>query len=350
MGYNVACFNQLSQDYLVDIIVIQLDHAKLTPYNADSGLLNGKIINKSTFENKSKFIDFCIDFDPNLILISGWMDEDYLKICRYFIQRSVEVVSFLDNQWQNTYRQRLSTLFPKYFFKRNFTKIWGAGRRQFEFAKKIGYTNSNILSGCFSADSEIFNKIYEERNKYISTNGFNRTITFLGRLNEIKGLRTLTNVFLNHYHLWPGWKLVLIGNGPMKDELIATSIKYPDIMEVKDFVTPDKLILELRKTGIFCLPSIYEPWGVVIHEMAAAGIPMICSDICGAADEFVKENFNGFLFRNKDNSSLLNQLNIFLNMSEQKLIEMGHNSHVLSVHVSPKIWASTAYSLLLKSK
>ena len=66
-----------------------------------------------------------------------------------------------------------------------------------------------------------------------------------------------------------GWELHFIGNGSLKSKLTQE-----DGIIVSDFMQPNELVKEIPKTGCFILPSRHEPWGVVIHEFASAGIPL----------------------------------------------------------------------------
>lgn len=85
---------------------------------------------------------------------------------------------------------------------------------------------------------------------------------------------------------------MLIGNGPDYAKLKG----YPDV-EIKDFMPQEELAEELEKAGAFILPSVTEPWALVIHEAACAGLPILASDCCGAVSCFVKDGENGFLFK-----------------------------------------------------
>jgi glycosyltransferase involved in cell wall biosynthesis len=46
---------------------------------------------------------------------------------------------------------------------------------------------------------------------------------------------------------------------------------------------------------IFALLSRHEPWGVVVNEAAASGLPLVLSDRVGAASDLLSEGDNGFL-------------------------------------------------------
>jgi glycosyltransferase involved in cell wall biosynthesis len=52
---------------------------------------------------------------------------------------------------------------------------------------------------------------------------------------------------------------------------------------------------ELSQADILILPSHWDGWGAVVNEALMAGVPVICSDFCGAAD-LIKPGFNGDIF------------------------------------------------------
>ena len=54
-----------------------------------------------------------------------------------------------------------------------------------------------------------------------------------------------------------------------------------------------EIIRYLRKSCGFILPSKYEPWGVVVHEAACSGLPLILSDSVGSRNELLINNHNG---------------------------------------------------------
>ena len=100
-----------------------------------------------------------------------------------------------------------------------------------------------------------------------------------------------------------GWKIVLAGNGPLKDRLL----NLPNV-DVLDFQPQERLVELAQNSGVFVLPSVYEPWALVLQEFAAAGLPIICSDACGAASHMVINGFNGYTFKSKDVQDLKRRL------------------------------------------
>ena len=69
------------------------------------------------------------------------------------------------------------------------------------------------------------------------------------------------------------------------------------------------------------LPSVFEPWGVVLQEAVACGLPVIASDKVGSSNRFLIHNFNGYKFSISKNSSnnLVSVLLKLINLSEKNL-------------------------------
>ncbi len=57
----------------------------------------------------------------------------------------------------------------------------------------------------------------------------------------------------------------------------------------------DRVIEAYAAADVFALLSRHEPWGVVVSEAAACGLPLVLSDRVGAAPDLLREGENGFL-------------------------------------------------------
>jgi glycosyltransferase involved in cell wall biosynthesis len=138
----------------------------------------------------------------------------------------------------------------------------------------------------------------------------NSYFLFVGRLSEEKGIRVLLEAFENC-----GNELVIAGSGPLRDKVLETCSKHPNI----------KFAGSLDKAGVkeamsSCTALIfssiwYEPFGLVITEALSNGCPLIASDI-GSPVELVVEGITGIHFATGDRESLINKLDYWQGLEE----------------------------------
>jgi glycosyltransferase involved in cell wall biosynthesis len=62
----------------------------------------------------------------------------------------------------------------------------------------------------------------------------------------------------------------------------------------------DELARRYVEADVFALLSRHEPWGVVVNEAAASGLPLVLSDRVGAAADLLRDGENGFLVPAED--------------------------------------------------
>jgi glycosyltransferase involved in cell wall biosynthesis len=97
------------------------------------------------------------------------------------------------------------------------------------------------------------------------------------------------------------------------------------------------------------MPSEKEPWGVVMHEMAAAGLPLIATSEVGAASAFLEDGKNGFLIPPANEEVLIHALKRAMSLSSADYALMREHSHKLASAISPAIWSSTLLKLVEES-
>jgi glycosyltransferase involved in cell wall biosynthesis len=83
-----------------------------------------------------------------------------------------------------------------------------------------------------------------------------------------------------------------------------------------------------------------------VHEFAAAGFPLICSDKVGAASAFLEDSTNGFSFESGNSNALKNAMHNIADLSESQLQTMGEISVRKSKKITPAAWSKTFMSVL----
>ena len=76
---------------------------------------------------------------------------------------------------------------------------------------------------------------------------------------------------------------------------------------VEDFVQPEQLVERFRQARFLVLPSLFEAWGLVVHEAALCGCGLVLSDRVGSADDLATP-INGVVFKAGDGDDLLRAL------------------------------------------
>ena len=86
------------------------------------------------------------------------------------------------------------------------------------------------------------------------------------------------------------------------------------------------------------LPSLAEPWGLVINEAMACGRAVVASSACGSAADLVREGVNGYVFPAGDVRALAEILR-HLRTNPKKLQAMGRASEAIIADWSPEVCA-----------
>jgi len=116
-------------------------------------------------------------------------------------------------------------------------------------------------------------------------------LLFVGRLVREKGVQTLIEALPAIVEQCPEARAVIIGKGPMRDDLEATAARLgvKERVSFAGFVTDAERNDWLQRAGVAVFPSLYEPFGIVALEAMAAGIPVIVSNAGGLADVVIHE-------------------------------------------------------------
>lgn len=337
MGYNVAVFREYVRNYDAEVHVVHWDTQKHTPFMPAS--IEGVFYyGKSQFDVNTLY-NFALDLQPSILFTSGWMDKDYLKVCVQLRHKQFPIVAISDTPYYATLRQKLGTVYFKCFYRKVFDYLWVSGAYQYEYGKRLGFKNSEIIFNALSADLSIFNPIYS-RIRTDKRVHYPHQFLFVGRFASEKGLVLLIKA-------WNGivdkkdWTLRLVGNGPLKEYLTLH-----DSIQITDFVPPEQFDSLVAQSGCLILPSSKEPWALVLHEFAAAGLPIICSDACGAAPVFVISDYNGYTFPSTQVNALQAVMQKIINMSDMELIRFSQRSHQLGQRINPEMAAANSLTVL----
>lgn len=124
---------------------------------------------------------------------------------------------------------------------------------------------------------------------------------YAGRLVEVKGIRDFLRARALLGDAAP--PAVVAGEGPLAPEVAEAK----GVLHV-GFQQPEELIELFALAEATVVPSLSEPWGVVVNESLACGTPVIASEAVGAAEDLIRDGIDGRVYPAGDVRALADTL------------------------------------------
>jgi glycogen synthase len=137
-------------------------------------------------------------------------------------------------------------------------------------------------------------------------------VGFAGRLVHEKGVQHLLHALPELRRAHPGLRAVICGDGPNRGELedLTHRLGLEHTVSFGGFVG-SSLSATMAATDAMVVPSLYEPFGMVALEAAAAGAPLAVSATGGLA-EIVEPGVTGVTFPVRDEDALARSVSTLL--------------------------------------
>ena len=88
--------------------------------------------------------------------------------------------------------------------------------------------------------------------------------------------------------------LVLVGDGKARAELQRrAAVIKPGSIHFPGFVQREHLSSYYGLAETFVFPTHTDPWGLVVNEALACGLPVICTSVAGCSADLVQDGWNG---------------------------------------------------------
>ena len=261
-------------------------------------------------------------FRPNVITLTGYYDPAQIlllvwaktKGIRVVMQNESTAVDHRRGGWKEKLKQWIIGRCDGFFC---------FGSQSAAYLIDLGVRSEKILLQKNAVDNNALRATYERalpnRTKEQQTLGLRpNNVVFVGRLIGYKNLPTLLTAFAEARQQSPNgadWGLILLGDGPEQDAL-ENQIKELNLTDAVHLLpgrpwyeVPDVLAL----ANVLVLPSWSEPWGLVVNEAMACGLPVIVSNRCGCVPDLVHDGQNGFVFDPDQPAELIRRLLGFMN-------------------------------------
>lgn len=287
-------FDELLKDFKPDVIHLNLVHRQITFSILDAPYLKEHHV--PVVYTAHDFIPVC----PNCTFLDGTG-----QVCE----------ACLDGRFRHCVERRcVKGSAAKSFLaaaEACFLRVHGSYRKIDCYVAPSEFMRSKLVEGGFPAEKVVVmrNFLPEGKRVCLMENPAERQPYFLyfGRLSPEKGVELLLDAFASAIRELPeGWRLKVVGTGPLEEELKHRAVQddVEDRVEFLGFCTGEKLSQLIRNASWSVVPSVwYENMPYSIVESLAAGVPVLGSNL-GGIPELVKSGETGILFDCGDVGSL----------------------------------------------
>lgn len=277
---------------------------------------------------------------PDAIAIAGWGTPDALACLKWARRNSVSRILMSETRHCDGDRVWWKEMLKSRVVKRFDSAIVGS-QSHAEYLVKLGLQHSQIQRGYNVIDNEYFERRVGELRaaaEGVSTPFFLASNRFV----PIKNLDAAVVAYAAYRADGGTWNLCMIGDGPLANDVIAQAAAF-GLRIIRDVPWQDtncheptvyfpgfRQIEELPSfyahASAFLHPAISEPWGLVINEAMASGLPIVASRNGGAVEELVDEGVNGITFDPTDVRSMAGAMTGISGLSDELLASWGRHS------------------------
>jgi glycosyltransferase involved in cell wall biosynthesis len=167
-----------------------------------------------------------------------------------------------------------------------------------------------------------------------------RVALVAGRLVAAKGVRPLLIAWRSmEASLRSDWTLLFVGDGPLRGEIEAAArAAEPGEIACAGAIPSSGMADFYAGADLLVFPSLGDPWGLVVNEALACGVPALCSRLAGCADDLIRPGENGWLFDPTDAGDFSRTLTRALTAGD--LEEMGARGRHTAKRFAPEEMAN----------
>lgn len=256
----------------------------------------------------------------------------------------LDLSSVLRNKW---YRWSLKKALKQ------FTAVVVVGKHQYDWMIQHGYKKDKLFLIPCGVPTENFTPLFKQTTEH------EESICYIAvsRLTEKKGLPYTLRAFKKVTLSLPDSRLTIVGDGPLRNELIDLTRRLGLENNVKftGAVGPERVTELLSESDVFVQHSIIASTGdmegspVAIAEASAAGLPVITTSGSGGTEELIRDGETGFLIGQKDTDSMAEAMTLLAQqpLKRRKMGKAGYYHMKSNFDTSQQI--TLLESALLKS-
>lgn len=293
---------------------------------------------------------FLDNLKPDVVVIPGWgfpVSRAALTWCQ---RRWKPAIVMSETKWDDERRQWWKEKLKFWLCIRKFNAALVGGQLHHDYLVKLGFQSDRIFFGYDAVDNDYFTnqaqlarlnpQAARERQPKIPKQPYFIVLTRLLKRKNVHRLVVAFAAYRQQVGIAP-WELVICGSGeeePAIRELI-NKLSLNECVHLPGFIPYQSLGDWYGLASAFVHPALIEPWGLVVNEACAAGLPIICSHTVGAANQLVQNGKNGLLFDPENTLDITSALLTISQMDADSRTKMGTLNQKIIASYSPNNFA-----------
>ena len=282
--------------------------------------------------------------NPEVIVAGGYNYVAMWEAKRWARLRGIPFLLWSESNSQDSRRN----LWPVEFAKRKFIDDCQGfvvpGRSAAEYLAGLGAGKEKIFVAPNAVDVQRFAKGGEQtpRNRaQMDQSGLPpQYFLYVGRFVRSKGIYDLLKAYSDlPEDVRQTAGLVFVGDGKERSELMRRSREIrTGCVIFPGFVQRDELPAYYANANALVFPTHSDPWGLVVNEAMACGIPVIATDVAGCTADLVCDGMNGYVVRARHPGQLTQAMLKLVNDPPLRR-RMGQAAMNKTQSFTPQAWA-----------
>jgi 1,2-diacylglycerol 3-alpha-glucosyltransferase len=255
-------------------------------------------------------------FSPEVIICGGYNYVASWQALMWARRRRVRFVLWSESNAHDARANRLPVEFLKAYFRERCDGFVVPGKSAFEYLRMLEASADRIFTAPNAVDNAFFaaqaEKMKLQPDALRAKFGLpKRFILFVGRLVAEKGIFDLLHAYAKLEDvLRSEVGVVFAGDGVSREELAqqAKAIS-PGVVCFPGFAQREDLAGLYALAEALVLPTHSDPWGLVVNEAMACGLPIIVTDVAGCSADLVEDKWNGYVVPARDPEQLSAAIN-----------------------------------------
>lgn len=178
-----------------------------------------------------------------------------------------------------------------------------SGTKASEYLRSLGVNDERLVTSCLPAGTWPSDDGGARREAPDRAEGEVRYL-YVGRLIPRKRPLELLRAFERARARVPGASLTMVGEGPLLPEVSREAARLGDCVEVLGHAEGPDLSRLYARADVLVMPSVREPWGIVVNEALLHGLYVVATDEVASAFDLLEPG-NGVMVPTDDAEALI---------------------------------------------